>query len=129
MAHRLNTNKQFMVGNGILAFGVIFVVVIFIYISLKAQRDKSDERVFLETYTISLASGFAGDSVSIYLNDSLLINQTIRQEPYTLEVRRFDKDNALMVVDNLTDKISLFSLSEEGGKIVLIKDAGEIKQY
>ena len=31
MAHHLNTNKQFMVGNGILAFAVIFVVVIFIY--------------------------------------------------------------------------------------------------
>lgn len=29
MAHHLNTNKQFMVGNGILAFAVIFVVVIF----------------------------------------------------------------------------------------------------
>ena len=27
MAHHLNTNKQFMVGNGILAFAVIFVVV------------------------------------------------------------------------------------------------------
>ena len=26
MAHRLNTNKQFMIGNGILAFAVIFVV-------------------------------------------------------------------------------------------------------
>jgi len=32
MAHRLNTNKQFMVGNGILAFAVIFVVVIFLFI-------------------------------------------------------------------------------------------------
>ena len=30
MAHRLNTNKQFMIGNGILAFAVIFVVVIFV---------------------------------------------------------------------------------------------------
>lgn len=28
MTHRLNTNKQFMLGNGILAFAVIFVVVI-----------------------------------------------------------------------------------------------------
>ena len=35
MAHRLNTNKQFMVGNGILAFAVIFVVVIFIYMSMR----------------------------------------------------------------------------------------------
>lgn len=40
MAHRLNTNKQFMVGNGILAFAVIFVVVIFVYMSLRLQREK-----------------------------------------------------------------------------------------
>lgn len=40
MAHRLNTNKQFMVGNGILAFAVIFVVVIFVYMSLRLQRKK-----------------------------------------------------------------------------------------
>ena len=39
MAHHLNTNKQFMVGNGILAFAVIFVVVIFIYMSLRLQRE------------------------------------------------------------------------------------------
>ena len=38
MAHRLNTNKQFMVGNGILAFAVIFVVVIFVYMSLRLQK-------------------------------------------------------------------------------------------
>ena len=37
MAHRLNTNKQFMVGNGILAFAVIFVVVIFVYMSMRLQ--------------------------------------------------------------------------------------------
>lgn len=39
MAHRLNTNKQFMVGNGILAFAVIFVVVIFVYMSMRLQRE------------------------------------------------------------------------------------------
>lgn len=41
MAHRLNTNKQFMVGNGILAFAVIFVVVIFVYMSMRLQRRKT----------------------------------------------------------------------------------------
>ena len=44
MAHRLNTNKQFMVGNGILAFAVIFVVVIFVYMSMRLQREKQEER-------------------------------------------------------------------------------------
>ena len=54
MAHHLNTNKQFMVGNGILAFAVIFVVVIFIYMSLRLQRENQAERHYIETYTISL---------------------------------------------------------------------------
>ena len=53
MAHRLNTNKQFMVGNGILAFAVIFVVVIFVYMSMRLQREKQEERHFIESYTIS----------------------------------------------------------------------------
>ena len=54
MAHRLNTNKQFMLGNGILAFAVIFVVVIFIYMSLRMQREQQTERHFIETYTFNL---------------------------------------------------------------------------
>lgn len=40
MTKHLNTNKQFMVGNGILAFAVIIVVVIFVYMSMKLQQDK-----------------------------------------------------------------------------------------
>ena len=57
MAHRLNTNKQFMVGNGILAFAVIFVVVIFVYMSLRLQREKEANRHFSETYSIQLTKG------------------------------------------------------------------------
>ena len=49
MAHHLNTNKQFMVGNGILAFAVIFVVVILMYFSLRQQRENQAERQYIET--------------------------------------------------------------------------------
>ena len=48
MAHHLNTNKQFMIGNGILAFAVIFVVVIFVYMSMRLQRQKEGERQNLQ---------------------------------------------------------------------------------
>lgn len=48
MAHHLNTNKQFMVGNGILAFAVIFVVVIFIYMSLRLQRETRQNDIILK---------------------------------------------------------------------------------
>ena len=77
MAHHLNTNKQFMIGNGILAFAVIFVVVIFVYMSMRLQRQKEGERYFAETYNVTLVKGFTGDSISILLNDSVLIDQRI----------------------------------------------------
>ena len=94
MAHRLNTNKQFMVGNGILAFAVIFVVVIFVYMSMRLQQQKAENRNFIETYTITLTKGFAGDSTSIFINDSLLVNRTIAEEPFTEKggEYRFEKE-------------------------------------
>ena len=122
MAHRLNTNKQFMVGNGILAFAVIFVVVIFVYMSMRLQRE------FIETYTIHLTKGFTGDSLSLFINDSLIINRRITEEPFAIEVGRFAEQNALMIVDNLTDELSTFDLSEKGGSYRFEKDADGIKQ-
>ena len=88
MAHRLNTNKQFMVGNGILAFAVIFVVVIFVYMSLRLQREKEAVRHFSETYSIQLTKGFVGDSISLFVNDSLIMNKQIKEEPTAIEVGR-----------------------------------------
>ena len=124
MAHHLNTNKQFMVGNGILAFAVIFVVVIFIYMSLRLQR----ENHYIETYTISLVKGFAGDSISLFVNDSLIANQVMQEEAFTVEVGRFAEQSALMIVDNKTEIASVFDLSEKGGTYQFEKETDGIKQ-
>lgn len=128
MAHRLNTNKQFMLGNGILAFAVIFVVVIFVYMSLRLQRENQEERHFIETYTISLAKGFAGDSITLYINDSLIVNKTMPKEAYTVEVNRFAEQSALLIVDNKTELVSTFDLSEKGGTYQFVKEEDGIKQ-
>ena len=116
MAHHLNTNKQFMVGNGILAFAVIFVVVIFIYMSLRLQRENQAERHYIETYTISLVKGFAGDSISLFVNDSLIANQVMQEEAFTVEVGRFAEQSALMIVDNKT-----FSISARREELISLK--------
>ena len=58
MAHHLNTNKQFMIGNGILAFAVIFVVVIFVYMSMRLQQRKEGERYFAETASLASSRAF-----------------------------------------------------------------------
>ena len=128
MAHRLNTNKQFMLGNGILAFAVIFVVVIFVYMSMRLQQEKQEERHFIETYTISLVKGFAGDSISLLINDSLIADRVMSEEPYTIEVGRFADQSALLIVDNKTELVSTFDLSERGGTYQFEKEADGIKQ-
>ncbi len=128
MAHRLNTNKQFMIGNGILAFAVIFVVVIFVYMSLRLQRHKEEERTFTETYTISLLRGFDGDSLSLMINDSLLLNTRMGDKPLTLEVKRFAEHSSLLIVNNETDELSLFELNEEKDIYRFERENGKIKQ-
>ena len=117
-----------MLGNGILAFAVIFVVVIFIYMSMRLQQEKQEERHFIETYTISLVKGFAGDSISLLINDSLITNRVMSEEPYTIEVGRFADQSALLIVDNKTELVSTFDLSERGGTYQFEKETDGIKQ-
>ena len=117
-----------MVGNGILAFAVIFVVVIFIYMSLRLQKEKQSERHFLETYSINLVKGFTGDSLSLFINDSLVMNKTIMEEPVAVDINRFAEESALMIVDNITEQVSVFDLSKKGGNYRFEKDAEGIKQ-
>lgn len=128
MVHKLNTNKQFMIGNGILAFGVIFVVVIFVYMSLRLQRQKEEGRVYAETYTITLLRGFAGDSLSLMINDSLLLNTRMDNKPLTLEVQRFAEHCSLLIVNNETDELSLFELNEKKGSYHFERENGKIRQ-
>ena len=37
----------------------------------------------METYTFVLVKGFAGDSLSLFVNDSLIINKQVKEEPIT----------------------------------------------
>ena len=72
--------------------------------------------------------GFAGDSISLLVNDSLISNKTISEEPYTVEVGRFAEQSALLIVDNNTELVSTFDLSEKGGAYQFEKESDGIKQ-
>ena len=117
-----------MIGNGILAFAVIIVIVIFLYMSFRLKSDKENNRHFSGIYNIELIKGFIGDSISIYVNDSLLFNRKIAQDSVRLQVDRFADESALLVVDNYTDKVSTFSLRESGEDVYLRKEDGIILQ-
>lgn len=121
-----NPNKQFLIGTGVLAFAVICTVVLFTLLSLRMSH-KSEQMVhYTDIYQIELEKGFSGDSVSIYLNDSLLLNKKIAMDTIRLQIKRFSESNALLVVDNLTDKVTTFNLEEKGGRIILRKKEGII---
>ncbi|KAA6347018.1 hypothetical protein EZS27_005492 [termite gut metagenome] len=128
MTKHLNINKQFMIGNGILAFAVICIVAIFIFMSLRVQQEKKSERTYTEIYTITLVKGFMGDSLSVFINDSLLLNKRITKEPVSIEVTRFAEQNALIIMNNLTEQVFVFDLSETGEALSLIKDITGIKR-
>lgn len=65
----LNTNKQFMIGNGMLAFGVFAVIIIFLYMSFRFQRKADKVQTYEGVYNIELTNSFAGDSIAVYLNE------------------------------------------------------------
>jgi len=121
-----NPNKQFLIGTGVLAFAVIFIVVLFTLLALRMSHKPEQTVKYTDIYQIELEKGFAGDSVSIYLNDSLLLNKMIAMDTIRLQIKRFDESNALLVVDNRTDKVTTFNLKEKGGRIILRKKEGII---
>lgn len=127
MTYHLNTSRQSIIGNGILVFTVIFAVVTFVYMSTRLQQRREGERYFAETYSITLARGFTGDSVSILLNDSVLIGQRISRESFTFEVKQFTEQNVLIVVDQAAGKLSLFELGEKNGSYRSEEEDDEVK--
>ena len=84
--------------------------------------------MYKRQYTISLVKGFAGDSISLFVNDSLIANQVMQEEAFTIEVGRFAEQSALMIVDNKTEIASVFDLSEKGGTYQFEKETDGIKQ-
>lgn len=123
---RTNPHKPFMVLNGILAFAVFAVVCLFLYLSFQLKRDADKVVNYKEKYRIEITGSLSGEDLSLYLNDSLLVNGTINPEGQQIEIERFAEENMLMVVDNSTETATPFNLSKEGGKVIIQKAADGI---
>lgn len=114
-----------MVGNGLLAFAIFAVVIIFLYMSFRFQRSADKVVTYDGRYGIELTEDFAGDSISVYLNDSLLLNHTMPDACLKLEIDRFAESSVLIVVDNRTDKATPFNLNPDGS-LVEVRKSGDV---
>ena len=117
-----------MLGNTIVFVGVIFVVVLFIYLSLRMQAQKNDTHYYTEIYNIALEEGFAGGAYTVYMNDSILFDGSIPQGTQSIEVKRFAEESSLLIVDKATEQVSVFELPTDGGTFRFAKQDGEVIQ-
>ena len=123
---RYNPHQKFMVFNAVLFFAVLIVCGIFLYMAYTFKRDANKKVTYEGRYHIEVCNDFAGQSLSVYVNDSLLWNQAMPDTLITLNIDRFAEENALLIVDNVTDAATPFNLDKKGSKVVVKKQEGEI---
>ena len=123
----LKTNKQFMLGNGLLAFAVFIIVALFFYLSFREQSKKQEHR-FAESYAISLVKGFTGNDMQVLVNDSVIYKGMVQSLPLTFSITRFAENSSVIIVDNATEKMAVFELSEQGGVYNFEMNSGEVTQ-
>ena len=123
---RQNPHKNFMVFNAVLFIAVLVVCGIFLYMAYTFKRDANKKVTYEGRYHIEVNNDFAGKSLSIYVNDSLLWNQAMPDTLVTLDIDRFAEESALLIVDNATDTATPFNLDPKGSKVVVKKQEGEI---
>ena len=107
--------------NAVLFIAVIAITVLFLYLAFTFKRDAEKKKTYQGTYHIEITTGFTGESLSIYVNDSLLMNGIMPDTLVALDIDRFAEESVLMVVDNATDNATPFNLNKDGSKIVVKK--------
>ena len=115
-----------MVFNAVLFIAVLVVCGIFLYMAYTFKRDANKKVTYEGRYHIEVSNDFAGENLSVYVNDSLLWNQAMPDTLVTLDIDRFAEENALLIVDNKTDIAIPFNLDKKGSKVVIKKQEGEI---
>ena len=123
---RTNPHKNFMVFNAVLFIAVMVISGIFLYMSYTLKRDANKKVAYEGEYHIEIAEDFAGEDISIYINDSLLTKGIMPDTIVCLDINRFAEEHALMVVNNQTDSATPFNLDKKGSKIKLLKKDNEI---
>lgn len=124
--NRRNPHKNFMMFNAVLFIAVLFITALFLYLAYTFKRDADKKRTYKGRYHIELTADFVGESLSIYVNDSLLMNRTMPDSLVTIDIDRFAEEHVLMLVNNQTDSTTPFNLSKEGSTVNVQKKEDEI---
>ena len=114
-----------MVFNAVLFFAVLFITALFLYLAYTFKRDADKAVSYKGRYHIEVSTDFAGEGLSIYVNDSLLLDGTMPDTLISLDINRFAEEHALLIVDKQTNIVTPFNLSKEGGKVIIKKEGSK----
>lgn len=110
---KMDHNMRFLLGGVLFFFAIIFTVILFSGLSLKMYWERNGTRS--TNFTVVLAEGFVGQPLSVYVNDSLLLNEPVNRDSMRLNVRCAAEENALIVVNSVTDSIiGMFNIGKQG---------------
>ena len=123
---RYNPHQKFMVFNAVLFFAVLIVCGIFLYMAYTFKRNANKKVTYEGRYHIEMSEDFAKEDLSVYINDSLLWNQTMPDTLVTIHIDRFAEESALIIVNKETDNATPFNLDPKGSKVKVKKQEGEI---
>ena len=110
-----------MTFNAVLFFAVLFITGLFLYLSFTLKRDADKKVTYEGRYHIEVSGDFSGESLSIYVNDSLLLNSIMPDSLTILDIDRFAEQSAILIVDNTTDNVTPFNLDPKGSKVIVKK--------
>lgn len=123
---RSNINKNFMALNAVLFIAVMAITVLFLYLAYTLKRDAEKKKTYIGEYRIEVSTDFAGEDISIYVNDSLLTKGIVSDSVMTCDIKRFAEEHVLMIVDNETDVATPFNLNKEGSKVIVKRTNDEV---
>lgn len=105
-------NMRFLYGSVFFFFVIIITIGLFAYYSLYKHWNKPGDTRF--SYEISFSPSFAGKAYDVYLNDSLVYAGAPVNADTVLRINRFAIDNALLVVDKVSDGVSILQIPDRG---------------
>ena len=119
----LNKNNQFMFGIFALVVAVFMVVGIFLYMCYEKAAEINVKREF----RIELSQGFVGDSIQVWLNDSLVYEHKVPNDSVVIAHQPTDDQYMLSVEDMISGQARNMNVHIKSGRLILQRAAGKGK--
>ena len=117
-----NANKSFLTGTALLGIAVIAVVFLFLSEAFKRSQSK-EERMRQDVYHFVISDDFAGQDLSVWMNDSLIADHAATGD--TIIHSRLSDETSLLIVDNATQRVTAVEINAREGTFTLRRPSAE----